>query len=179
MGHREYQLSELPKQEDNPQPELTRKEYLQLLQAAKRLDREREYLLVKLFASCDLPVQELGKVTVEAAKAGGLTVDSSGTHSVLHLPGCLCRELLAYARRNGVNSGAIFVGKTGAVVALSTVREQIKAVSRAAGMEDSATSARALQKLYETTRAELMAETVQRLMMEQLDREQAKHGWES
>lgn len=70
------------------------------------------------------------------------------------------------------------MGKTGAITALSTVREQIKAMSRAAGIDDGTTSARALQKLYESTRAEVMAETVQRLMLEQLSEEQVAHGWE-
>ena len=70
VGHREYQLASQLKQEAEVQPELTRTEYLRLLQTARALNRERVYLLVKLFGTTGLTVQELEKVTVEAVREG-------------------------------------------------------------------------------------------------------------
>ena len=181
IGHREYQLSDLPKQEDTPQPELSRSEYLQLLQAAKRLDREREYLLVKLFASCDLPVQQLGKVTVEAAKAGSLTVDSSGTRSMLHLPGCLCRELLAYAKRQGIGVGPIFVSNRGRAMCRASVVQSIARLSDEAGVAGEKCNPQCLRRLYKATRTaieENFALLVEQTMDRQAEQEQLTAGWE-
>ena len=181
IGHREFQLSELPKQEDNPQPELTRNEYLQLLQAAKRLDREREYLLVKLFASCDLPVQELRKVTVEAAKAGCLTVESSGTRSVLHLPGCLCRELLAYADRQYIGAGPIFLSYRVRAMSRGTIVQSIARLSDEAGVPSEKCNPQCLRRLYKTTREEVEASfavLVEQAMDMQAEQESIIAGWE-
>ena len=52
------------------QPELSRVEYLRLLQAARILEKERTYLLVKIFALAGIRVGELPQVTVERVRAG-------------------------------------------------------------------------------------------------------------
>ena len=83
VGHREYQLASQLKSETELQPELTRAEYLRLLQTARTLGREKVYLLVKLFGTTGLSVQELSKVTVEAVTEGKLTVTSSRSKQVL------------------------------------------------------------------------------------------------
>ncbi len=181
IGHREYQLSDLPKQEKNPQPELTRNEYLQLLQAAKRLDREREYLLVKLFASCDLPVQQLKKVTVEAAKAGCLTVESSGKRTMLHLPAGLCQELLAYAERKGIGVGPIFVSNRDRAMCRTNVVKSITRLSDEAGVPGEKCNPQCLRRLYKTTKAAIEANfavLVEQAMDKQAEQEQLIAGWE-
>ncbi len=181
IGHREFQLSELPKQEDNPQPELTRNEYLQLLQAAKRLDREREYLLVKLFASCDLPVQQLGKVTVEAARVGSLTVESSGTRSTLHLPGCLCRELLAYAERQYIDVGPIFLSIQNRPMCRASIVQSITRLSEEAGVPGMKGNPACLRRLCRRTRAAVeagFAVLVEQAMERQMEQENTTTGWE-
>ncbi len=155
--------------------ELTRDQYLEMLKMAKHLRKELAYLAMRMFVSTGIQLQEFLALTVEEVQTGEITT----AERTVHLPDSLREELLDYARRNGVSSGAIFVGKTGAITSLTTVREQIRAVSKAVGIEDSATCTRTLQRLYETTRAELMAETVRRLVLEQLDEEQREHGWES
>ena len=160
-----------------PEPapkELTRDQYIELLKTARKMRKVLAYLAMRTFVSTGIQQQELLALTVEEVKTGEIQT----AERTVHLPDSLREELLAYARRNGVSSGAIFVGKEGTITALSTVREQIRDVSRAAGVDDGATSARALQNLYKTTRAELMAETVNRLMQEKLDKEQREHGWE-
>ena len=155
--------------------DLTREQYLELLKMSRKMRKVLAYLAMRAFVSTGIQQQELLVLTVEEVKTGEIRTEDR----TIRLPDSLREELLAYAQRNGVSGGAIFVGKAGATTALSTVRDQIRAVSRAAGLDDSAASARALLKLYETTRAELMAQGTEKLMMEQLDREQAKHGWES
>ena len=48
-----------------PVPELTRAEYLRLLQTARGQNKHRLYLLIKLFATTDLSLQCLEQITVQ------------------------------------------------------------------------------------------------------------------
>lgn len=58
LGHRELQTSAfLEPPRDVAPPELTRREYLRMLQTARTLGKERTYLLIKLFATTGLTVQ--------------------------------------------------------------------------------------------------------------------------
>ena len=95
------------------QPELTRTEYLRLLQTARALNRERVYLLVKLFGTTGLTVQELEKVTVEAVREGKLTIQFNRNKQMLRIPEGLQQELLDYAKRSGYLTGPIFLTKDG------------------------------------------------------------------
>ena len=154
--------------------ELTRDQYIELLKTARKMRKVLAYLAMRAIVSTGIWPQEFLALTVEEVGTGEIwTADRT-----VHLPDSLREELLGYARRNGVSSGAIFVGKEAPVTAWPTVREQIRAVCRAAGMEGVEVSARTLVKLYETTRAELMAQVTEKLLLEQLDEEQREHGWE-
>ena len=69
-GRRDLQLAHQLETEAYAQPELTRNEYLRLLQTARVLGKERLYLLIKLFGCTGIAVQNIERVTVEAVKAG-------------------------------------------------------------------------------------------------------------
>ena len=97
----------------------------------------------------------------------------------IHLPNSLREELLDYALHNGIRSGKIFIGPRGGPLRVEIIRMNIKAVSRAAGFVDGVACARTLQKLYFVQRDELLSREAERLMLEQAEREQAEHGWES
>ncbi len=106
-GRRGWQVMPSPLPETE-QPELTREEYLRLLQTARILEKERPYLLVKLLGTTGLPVHLLDEVTVSAVQAGGLP-----EYDML-LYGSLRRELLDFAGREGILSGPIFVTRRSA-----------------------------------------------------------------
>lgn len=72
MGRRDLQLVGQLEADKGLQPELSRVEYLRLLQAARILEKERTYLLVKIFALAGIRVGELPQVTVERVRAGRL-----------------------------------------------------------------------------------------------------------
>ncbi len=172
---REKTIEPVASQEPQPQEELTREQYLELLKTAQRMRKELAYLAIRMVVGTGIQLQEFLALTVENVQPGEITT----SERTIHLADSLREELLDYARRSGSDSGLIFLGKTGVPLHITTVRNQIRSVSRAAGLDDSAATVKALQNLFETTRAELMAKTTERLMMEQLDREQAEHGWES
>ena len=166
--------------EDRLQPELTRNEYLRLLQTAKFLGKERIYLLVKVFASTGIYVQDLSRVTVEAAKAERLVVSAGNVKQMIHLPVCLCRELLDYAGRTGILSGPIFITRNGTPMNRTAVSTCILQLSEAAQIPKGKGNPRCLRKLYLTTRASIednISLLVEQAMNRQLEQEQLTVGW--
>ena len=73
--------------------ELTKEEYLRLIEAAQSLGRERLALLMEAICATGIRVSEVRYLTVEAAWAGRTEISF---HTIL-LPGKLCRKLLKYA----------------------------------------------------------------------------------
>lgn len=180
VGHREYQLARQLKQEKELQPELTRGEYLRLLQTARALGRERVYLLVKLFGSTGLTVQELEKVTVEAAREGKLLVSTNRNRQVLRLPEGLRGELLAYAKRSGNVSGPIFLTKEGTPMSRTYVTTVIRQLCAAARVAEEKGNPRCLKRLYQSTCAGIegnIALLVEQAHARLLEQEQLEIGW--
>ena len=62
---RDLQITDKLKVPKELQPELTRREYLQLLSTARALERERVYLLIKVFGNTNLTVHKISLLTVE------------------------------------------------------------------------------------------------------------------
>lgn len=176
-GHRELQIEKPLKYDYGIQPELTRNEYLRLLSAARTLGKDREYFLIKVFASTGLILHDLPYVTAEAVREGKIKLQSS----VLHIPGCLQEELLGYIRREGIAAGPLFVTKTGTPIARNSITKMIQGVCRAACVDEKKATPRCLKKLYQTTRAGIQANLS--LLAEQaydrfLETEQLSIGWE-
>ena len=181
VGHREYQLANQLKLETELQPELTRTEYLRLLQTARALGREKVYLLVKLFGTTGLTVQELEKVTVESVEDGKLTITFSRNKQVLCIPEGLQAELLDYARRNGCLSGPIFLTKDGTPMSRTYVSTIIRQLCTAARVPEEKGNPRCLKRLYQTTRAGIednIALLVEQAHSRLLEQEQLEIGWE-
>lgn len=61
-------------------------EYLRLLQAARILEKERTYLLVKIFALAGIRVGELPQVTVERVRAGACRSVPAGSGGTSRCP---------------------------------------------------------------------------------------------
>lgn len=180
-GHRELQAAGKVKVELSPQPELTRSEYLRLLQAAKLLDKERSYLLVKLFATTPLNVQELDKVTVETVTEGRIVTSPSGIKTLIKLPACLQEELLHFARREGRLTGPLFVTKEGRPLNRTYVCTIIRQLCPAAQVPEEKGNPRCLKRLYQNTLATIesnVALLVEQALERQLETEQMTVGWE-
>lgn len=181
IGHRELQAAEKVKAEAAPQPELTRTEYLRLLQAAKLLDKERGYLLVKLFATTPLNVQELDKVTVEAVTEGRILTKPNGVKALVKFPACLQEELLHFARREGRLTGPLFVTKEGRPLNRTYVCTIIRQLCPAAQVPEEKGNPRCLKRLYQNTLATIesnVALLVEQALERQLETEQMTVGWE-
>ncbi|MBD5161024.1 MAG: hypothetical protein HDT14_03220 [Oscillibacter sp.] len=181
IGHREYQLAGQLKDEKPPQPELSRAEYLHLLRTAKALDKEKVYLLIKLFAATGLFAQELPEVTVEAVQEGKIVCDQNKYKQIVTVPGCLRKELLNYAQENDIGSGPIFQSRDGRPMHRTHVSAVIRNLCEEAKVPKEKGNPKCLRKLYLSTRA--MVESNIALLVEQaiewqLEQEQLSVGWE-
>ena len=175
MGAQEYRKKEKYDPSKTSQPAVTREEYHRMLDAAKELRDERSFLLIKVFAHTGIFVQDLGLLTVKTVSAGEVRTD----RRTIHLPPCLCGELLSYADFHG-KRGMIFSTRTENVLQEARIAGCLKAVSQAAGLTDGKGTPHSLQKLFWNSRAEMEAEGVSDLdqaMDELMEREQASYGW--
>lgn len=182
VGHRECQLASQLKPKSSLQPELTREEYVQLLRTAKALDKERLYLLIKLFASTGLSVQELPNVTVEAVQKGEIIHFPHKVEQRVRIPECLRKELSGYIRRNGYTSGPIFQNKDGGPLNRTYVSIAIRRLCVEARIPEEKGNPRCLKRLYQNTRLDIennVAQLVEQALDRVLEQEQSAIGWEA
>lgn len=180
IGHREYQLAGQLKEVRPLQPELSRSEYLHLLRTAKTLDKEKEYLLVKLFAATGLFVQELPEVTVEAVVEGKIVCDQNKYKQLVAIPHCLKKELLNYAQRNGIGFGPIFQTRSGRPIHRTYISALISRLCEEARIPREKGNPKCLRKLYLTTKAGVESNIsllVEQAMERIIEQEQLEISW--
>ena len=181
LGLKEYQLDNQLRPKNENLPEISRTEYLRLLRTARALGRESEYLLIKLFASTGITIQEVPKVTVEAVEAGRIETLVSNNKQIVRLPHCLQAELLGYAARSGIYHGPVFLSRGGKAMSRMNITQKIHRLCAVSGVPEEKGNPRCLKKLYQTTRAAIEANfnlLVEQAMERQLEVEQADVGWE-
>ena len=93
--------------------ELTKAEYERLLTAAKSKNNEQLYFLMRTIASTGIRISELSAITVEAVKTGQATINCKGKLRQIFLPKALCKMLKEYIKGRNIQSGSVFVTRTG------------------------------------------------------------------
>ena len=179
---REYQSTVKASVDDTAiQPELSRNEYLRMLSAAKAIGDERLYLIIKLFGTTGIAVQEFDKVTVEAVRSGTIVTFPNRNRLALRIPACVQSELLEYAKEKGVKSGPIFLTREGRPVGRTTLSNMVPHIARYAKVEESKCTPRCLQKLYAETWDTIKSNVNVMLQMtydKLLEQEQVIYGWQ-
>ena len=84
--------------------ELTKAEYLRLLDAARRRGNPRLYYLTQTLAATGIRVSELRFVTVESLRSGATVVDCKGKRREILIPKNLRGKLLTYCKDMGIAS---------------------------------------------------------------------------
>lgn len=179
---REYQSTVKASVDDTAiQPELSRNEYLRMLSAAKAIGDERLYLIIKLFGTTGIAVQEFDKVTVEAVRSGTIVTFPNRNRLALRIPACVQSELLEYAKEKGVNSGPIFLTREGRPLGRTTLSNMVPHIARYAKVEENKCTPRCLQKLYAETWDTIKSNVNVMLQMtydKLLEQEQVIYGWQ-
>lgn len=179
---REYQSTVKASVDDTAiQPELSRNEYLRMLSAAKAIGDERLYLIIKLFGTTGIAVQEFDKVTVEAVRSGTIVTFPNRNRLALRIPACVQSELLEYAKEKGVKSGPIFLTREGRPLGRTTLSNMVPHIARYAKVEENKCTPRCLRKLYAETWDTIKSNVNVMLQMtydKLLEQEQVIYGWQ-
>lgn len=114
--------------------DLSREEYLRLLEAARESGKQRLFLLMQTIGATGIRIGELPFITVESLPVRHARVSLKGKSRMVLLPRKLCRELAAYACERGITQGSIFVTRSGRPLDRSNVLHEMKALCEAAGV---------------------------------------------
>lgn len=140
---------------DPPTPTVTRVEYLRLLRVARALGKQRTYLLIKLFATTDLPMQCLNQVTVALLRQGCGILRYRGDTIDFRCPRALQQELFDYIAKNGICCGPVFVSRNGRPLSRVNVFRNLQEICQAAGVPEEKGNPRSLRNLYKDTQKQI------------------------
>lgn len=114
--------------------ELTKAEYERLCRTAKEKHNERLNLILQTICGTGIRVSELSFITVEAVKKGEATVSLKGKTRTIFLVKELQKKLLRYIAEQGLQSGAVFVTRTGKPINRTTIWREMKALCKEANV---------------------------------------------
>ena len=131
--------------------ELTKEEYVRLIETARAQGKERLALLMETICATGIRVSEVRYITVEAARAGRAEIALKGEKRTILIPGKLCRELLKYAKKQKTGSGEIFLTRTGKGLTRRQIWAEMKAICKRAGVAPSKVFPHNLRHLFART----------------------------
>lgn len=131
--------------------ELTKEEYVRLLEAAQSLGRERLALLMETICATGIRVSEVRYITVEAAQAGRAEIALKGKIRTILLPGKLNRKLLKYAKKQAICSGELFLTRTGKGMSRRQIWAEMKNICKQARVMTSKVFPHNLRHLFART----------------------------
>ncbi len=114
--------------------ELTKAEYKRLLQAARSRKNKKVYYLMQTICSTGIRVSELKFITVEAVNRRQADISCKGKMRVVILPEQLCKMLKRYAGERKIESGSVFVTRTGRPLDRFAIWKALKALCADAGV---------------------------------------------
>ena len=129
--------------------ELTKGEYLRLLEAS--WNQPRLNLIIQTICATGIRVSELKFFTVEAVRAGDISVQCKNKTRMIIIPGKLKKLLLNYAKKKKITNGAIFVTKGGKPLDRSNIWAQMKRLCRTAKVNPEKVFPHNLRKLFART----------------------------
>lgn len=114
--------------------ELTKAEYMRLVNAAKQKGNERLNLILQTICGTGIRVSELQYITVEAVKNGEAIVSLKGKTRSVFIVKELQKKLLRYAAEQGIKSGLIFITRTGKPLSRTNIWREMKSLCESAGV---------------------------------------------
>ena len=131
--------------------ELTREEYVRLIKAAKEKSSERLALLLETICATGIRVSELPYITVEAAVRGEAVVHCKGKTRTVFLPAALQKKLRRYMQSQKIQSGPVFITRTGKPMNRSNIWREMKALCERAKVAPSKVFPHSLRHLFART----------------------------
>ncbi len=114
--------------------ELTKKEYIQLVNAAKKNHNERLNLILQTICSTGIRVSELRFITLEAVRKGEAIVSCKGKRRSIFIVPDLRKKLLRYAKTKDIQVGELFGTRSGKSMSRTNIWREMKNLCVQAGV---------------------------------------------
>lgn len=114
--------------------ELSRKEYIRLIDAARRSGKIQLALCMETIASTGVRISELPYFTVENIKKGKIEIINKGKYRRIFLGADIRKMLLKYCKKNGIKQGPVFITRNGKPKNRSNLWREMKALKKMAGV---------------------------------------------
>lgn len=131
--------------------ELTKEEYIRLIRAAGSEGNERLSLVIQTICGTGIRVSELQFITVEAVKRGEAVVSCKGKTRTIFIVSALRKKLLKYAKKQHIQSGMIFITKSGNALNRSNIWREMKNLCEQAGVSPDKVFPHNLRHLFART----------------------------
>ena len=131
--------------------ELTKAEYMRLVNTAKQKGNERLNLLIQTICGTGIRVSELSYITVEAVKCGEAVVSLKGKTRSVFIVRDLQKKLLRYAAEQKIISGAIFITRNGKPMSRTNIWREMKNLCEQAGVNPKKVFPHNLRHLFART----------------------------
>lgn len=131
--------------------ELTKLEYIRLVNTAKQKGNERLNLILQTICGTGIRVSELQNITVEAVKCGEAVVLLKGKTRTVFIIRKLQKKLLRYAAEQGIKSGAIFITRSGKPMSRTNIWREMKKLCAQANVNPSKVFPHNLRHLFART----------------------------
>ncbi len=131
--------------------ELTKAEYIRLVDTAKQKGNERLNLLIQTICGTGIRVSELQFITVEAVRKGEAVVSCKNKTRTVFIVRELQKKLLNYIRVKGITTGCIFITKSGKPMSRCNIWREMKALCEQAGVSPDKVFPHNLRHLFART----------------------------
>ena len=106
--------------------ELTKAEYMRLVNTAKQKNNERLSLILQTICGTGIRVSELQYITAEAVKNGKAVISLKGKTRTVFIVKKKKKKLLRYTAEQNIQAGAVFITRTGKPVSRTNIWREMK-----------------------------------------------------
>ncbi|MBQ6686005.1 MAG: tyrosine-type recombinase/integrase [Firmicutes bacterium] len=128
--------------------EITKEDYEALLKVARENGDERLELLMETICATGIRVSEVKYITMEAITAGRAEIALKGKIRVILLPAKLCRKLSKYVKKRRIQSGEVFITRSGRGLSRKQIWAEMKKLCKKAGVESTKVFPHNLRHLF-------------------------------
>ena len=131
--------------------ELSREEYIRLVNASRRKGNSRLEMLLQTICGTGIRVSELQFITVEAVQRGEAVVACKAKTRIVFIVKKLRKQLLSYAKKNKIRKGPIFVTRSGKVMNRTNIWREMKDLCKEAMVDPGKVFPHNLRHLFART----------------------------
>ena len=131
--------------------ELTKAEYIRLINTARKNGNERLNLIIQTICGTGIRVGELQYITVEAVRKGEAIVTCKNKTRTIFIVQELQKRLLHYIKSKNITTGCIFITKTGKPMSRCNIWREMKNLCERAGVNPKKVFPHNLRHLFART----------------------------